>query len=162
MKKTLWIMCGAPASGKSYIAKNVLMRPSGWKYISRDEIRFSMLSDEDDYFVKEPHVYKRFVHEIKCAFDNTDIYDVIADATHLNWASRKKLLYALGQDKKKKDWNIIPVFITCDYETMKFRNKERSGRACVPEDVMINMVRKLSNPKNDPYEYTAIMEVRNS
>ena len=51
--KTLYIMCGAPASGKTWFAKHNLCNGPGWYYVSRDEVRFSLLKDDEDYFSRE-------------------------------------------------------------------------------------------------------------
>ena len=51
MNNTLVLMCGAPGSGKTTIAKKLMCNND--LYISRDEIRYSMISDEDEYFSKE-------------------------------------------------------------------------------------------------------------
>ena len=50
-KKQLIIMCGAPGSGKStYIEKHFISFPGYTKVVSRDQIRFSILKDDEDYF----------------------------------------------------------------------------------------------------------------
>ena len=51
-KLTLYLMSGIPASGKSTYAHK-LAEKTGAVYISRDEIRFSLLKDEEDYFTHE-------------------------------------------------------------------------------------------------------------
>ena len=56
MKKHLYLMMGVAGSGKSTYAKNILK--DGDIYISRDEIRYSLLTEEDDYFAKENEVIK--------------------------------------------------------------------------------------------------------
>ena len=161
MDKTLWIMVGAPACGKSYIAKNVLMKGLGWRYISRDEVRFSIINENDDYFGKENQVYKQFIKNIKIAFDEDGVLNVIADATHLNWASRSKLLNALGQ-MEKKTWNIIPVVINTPESTVMMNNDERTGRAFVPRSAIRRMRAQTTDPKSDPYKYTGIMYIDNT
>ena len=50
MSKTLWLMCGAPGSGKSYFAKNILINDDHWFYVSRDEIRFRIIKNDEEYF----------------------------------------------------------------------------------------------------------------
>ena len=105
--KTLWIMCGAPASGKSYFATHNLIKESGWAYISRDVIRASILEENEPYFSKEKEVFNIFIKEIVIALQKENIYNVIADATHLNWGSRGNLLVIL-----KVIWvMIIKIFI---------------------------------------------------
>lgn len=160
MNKTLWIMCGAPASGKSWFAKNKLMKDYNWDYISRDEVRFSMIKDDEEYFSHENAVFNKFVEKIAIALDwGHD--NVIADATHLNWGSRRKLLQALSKNCILEDVDIIPVVIDAKLEDILERNKLRDGRARVPEEIICRMYRNISDPAKDPYKYIAIMRVKN-
>ena len=154
---TLWIMCGIPGSGKSYFAKHKLIQGLGWRYISRDEIRFSMLKNEEEYFKHEKEVYTEFIRRIKIALDEDGICNVIADATHLNWDSRKKLLKALGDSLK--GINIIPVYIDTPINVCIERNNKRNGRECVPEKNLKEMYASITSPENDDFKYTAIMRV---
>jgi len=161
-KKTLWILCGAPASGKSYYVKNHLMNGNGWMYISRDEVRFSIIKDEEDYFSHEDEVYKEFIYRIYKALTSEGIFNVIADATHLNWASRNKLIKNLK--KIYSDFNlldIIPIVVESDIELMLKRNSERSGREQVPASALKKMYAQFTDPETDPYDYTSIMYVNN-
>lgn len=160
MNKTLWIMCGAPASGKSWFAKNKLMKDSNWDYISRDEVRFSMIKDDEEYFSHETAVFNKFVEKIAIALDwGHD--NVIADATHLNWGSRRKLLQALSKNCVLEDVDVIPVVIDAKLKDIFEHNKLRNGRARVPEETIRKMYSSISDPVKDPYKYTAIMRVRN-
>lgn len=156
MDKTLWIMCGAPGSGKTWTAKNILMKGLGWRYISRDEIRYSIIRDDEEYFSHEDEVFNVFVKKIKTALNEEGIFNVIADATHLNWSSRRKLLTALGQDKKKT-CDIIPVVLQTSIERTIEQNEKREGRACVPRSVLRRMSLSMTDPKDDGFEYAAIM-----
>ena len=159
MAKTLWLMCGVPGVGKSWFAKNILMRP-GWIYISRDEIRFSIVKNEEEYFSHEKEVFRKFAERIAAALI-WDTDDVVADATHLNWGSRRKLMGALKQYAFMENVQIIPVVVTASLKTILARNQLRNGRERVPEDVIIRMLKSMSNPEKDPYKYTAIMRVTN-
>ena len=78
----LFIMMGAPGAGKSTFIKN-LKGESGIP-ISRDNIRFSMVKEDEPYFSKEKEVYKEFIRLINEHLSRNR--DVIADATHLNAA----------------------------------------------------------------------------
>lgn len=160
MNKTLWLMCGAPASGKSWFAKNKLMKGRDWEYISRDEVRFSIVEDNEEYFSHEKEVFREFINQITTSLllNNSN---VIADATHLNWGSRRKLLQALNKNCVLKDVDIIPVVIEAKLEDILERNKLRDGRARVPEETIRKMYRNISDPVKDPYKYTAIMRVKN-
>lgn len=160
MNKTLWLMCGAPGSGKTWFAKNKLMKGYGWDYISRDEVRFSMIKDGEEYFSHETAVFNEFVEKIAIALDwGHD--NVIADATHLNWGSRRKLLKALSKSCVLEDVDVIPVVIDAKLGDILERNKLRDGRARVPEETIRRMYRNISDPAKDPYKYTAIMRVKN-
>lgn len=153
-------MCGAPGSGKTWFAKNKLMKDYGWDYISRDEVRFSMIKDGEEYFSHETAVFNKFVEKIAIALDwGHD--NVIADATHLNWGSRRKLLKALSKNCVLEDVDVIPVVIDAKLEDVFEHNKLRNGRARVPEETIRKMYSSISDPVKDPYKYTAIMRVRN-
>ena len=160
MNKTLWLMCGAPASGKSWFARNKLMKDSNWDYISRDEVRFSMIKDDEEYFSHETAVFNAFIGKITFALEYGND-NIIADATHLNWGSRRKLLKALNKYYPIEELNIIPVVIDAKLEDVFERNKLRDGRARVPEETIRRMYKNISDPAKDPYKYTAIMRVRN-
>ena len=163
--KTLYIMCGAPASGKTWFAKHNLCNGPGWYYVSRDEVRFSLLKDGDEYFSREDEVFDLFISKIVRGFYEEGVYNIVADATHLSWGSRKKLLNAIkfymGSRWTEEKINIIPVVMYTSYQTIIARNKERIGRACVPEENLEEMYHKMTDPSKDPYEYTAIMKVNN-
>lgn len=64
---TLFIMVGLPGSGKSTFLKRraheFTTSRCGYTVVSRDAIRFSLLSDTDDYFAKENEVFKKFTQE---------------------------------------------------------------------------------------------------
>lgn len=136
----LILMCGIPGSGKSTYAKSFITDKD--IYISRDEIRFSMLKPNEDYFSRENDVFNAFVNEINIALTKAKRY-VIADATHLNFSSRMKVM------SKIKNRNTIVNCIVMDtfLETALERNKKRSGRALVPESSIRNMHRSLSYPQ---------------
>ena len=162
INKTLWIMCGPPASGKTWFAKNKLQNGPGWIYVSRDEVRFSIIKDEEDYFSHEKEVYNEFIKRIHTALNGEGIFNVIADATHLNWSSRNKLIKNLSTlEHEWKNISIIPVVVKTDDMIMLQCNDEREGRSKVPHSVIRRMSAQFEDPKNDPYEYTAIMYVDN-
>ena len=57
-------MVGCPGSGKSTWAKKHL--PDTY-YVSRDEVRFSLLQDGEDYFSHEKEVFNK-TKQPKCSF----------------------------------------------------------------------------------------------
>ena len=162
IEKTLWIMCGPPASGKSWFAKHKLKNGPGWMYISRDEIRFSILKEGEDYFAHENDVFIEYIKQIHHALHSEGIFNVIADATHLNWKSRNKLISNLEKiEHGLQNINIIPVVVEADMMVMLKRNEERTGRERVGHGAIRRMAMQFDDPKHDPYDYTAIMYVDN-
>lgn len=148
--KNLWILVGLPGSGKSYWAQK---NKGNAVYISRDAIRFSMLGNDEEYFKYEGKVYSIFLKQIQGSLNRGE--DVIADATHLNWASRNKLIEHLYLENV----NVNCVVFKTDLETCLERNAMREGRACVPETVIRNMRKSFTHPLSDPYNYHVIKNV---
>ena len=111
---TLYILCGPSGSGKSTWARNFILESdrlgSDVRYVSRDEIRYSLLKDGEDYFSHEKEVFKRFAGTLRHTL--IDGFDVVADATHLNERSRNKVLKYLDLDFVK----IIPVNFLIDFD----------------------------------------------
>lgn len=137
----LYLMAGAPGSGKTYWATHHLTEND--KYISRDEIRFSMLEDKDDYFARENEVFDEFIKQIN---NSLMIYDnVFADATHLNFASRNKTISRIHVPVDE----INVVFLDTSLNTCIKRNAQRTGRKFVPEIVIKNMYRSINFPEKE-------------
>lgn len=137
----LYLMAGAPGSGKTYWATHHLTEND--KYISRDEIRFSMLEDKDDYFARENEVFDEFIKQIN---NSLMIYDnVFADATHLNFASRNKTISRIYVPVDE----INVVFLDTSLNTCIKRNAQRTGRKFVPETVIKNMYRSIKFPEKE-------------
>lgn len=126
---TLYIYCGIPGSGKSYYAKKAQPKVH---YISRDEIRFNMVEEDEEYFSKEKAVFKLFSASIAKVLEKGR--DVIADATHISKASRAKLIRAI--DTHFSDYEIVLVVFDTPFEVCCERNAAREGRARVPDEVM--------------------------
>ena len=140
MKKHLYLMVGVPGSGKSTYAKNILK--DGDIYISRDEIRYSLLTEEDDYFAKENEVIKTFIDNIDKSLVNEEYCgDVYADATHLSPKSRAQVLNQL----KNKD-KVSVIYLDIPLNIILERNAQRKGRALVPENVVRRMYNSIILP----------------
>ena len=143
----LYVMIGIPGSGKTTIAKNSV----GCVHISRDEIRFSLLSESDNYFKKENQVYKTFIKQIN---DNLAAgKNVIADATHINQKSRNKLFHNLHIDRSKTI--VIAIYVNTPLDICLERNETRKGgRTFVPPHEIHNMYTRLEPPTyNEPFDY---------
>ena len=125
------------------------------EYVSRDEVKFSMLEESDDYFSKEKEVYKEFCNRIQKAIDNK-VNVIMADATHITRKSREKLLDSL-------DLNGINIFCISFEPTLEWcldRNEERTGRAYVPREVIKRMYGQFEPPREDEnYKYDYIFTI---
>lgn len=143
MKKHLYLMMGVPGSGKSTYVKNILKY--GDIYVSRDEIRYSLLTEEDDYFAKENEVIKLFIQTIDEALANEDYQgNVYADATHLSPKGRAQILNQL----KNKD-KVSVIYLDIPLNIILKRNAQREGRALVPENVVRRMYNSIILPTKE-------------
>lgn len=143
---TLFIMVGVPGSGKSFVAKAYFKVISS-VIVSRDSIRYSLLEEGDEYFSKEKQVFAAYIKEIQKHIDRGEI--VFADATHLNEASRRKLISNL---KLAKEDYIIPIVVETPLKICLERNARRTGRERVPESVIKDMFMSLTDPADDSPE----------
>lgn len=139
-KKKLFLLCGPAGCGKSsWIANHKNPTDS---VVSRDVIRFSMLTNEDAYFSREKEVYTEFVREIKEALESSEV--VFADATHLTQGSRTKLLRALGP--ALKDVQVGAIALKVPMEIAIKQNNKREGLQRVPEGVIKSMYKDYTIP----------------
>ena len=140
----LYMLCGPSASGKSTWAHNFISKnlQKDIRYVSRDEIRFSLLKENEKYFAHEKQVFKKFAGTITQTL--VDGFDVIADATHLNIFSRKKLTNAI--DKIYTDYQIIYVIFDIPLQDILSRNQQRLGLERVPEEEIKRMYNDFSPP----------------
>ena len=153
----LWIMVGVPGCGKSYFSKNILMTDDSWHYVSRDEVRYSMVSEDEPYFSKENAVFNEFCDRIIYALGCDEYHNVIADATHLDEKSRMKLIKRVCPEEMGA--NVFCVYFNTPLDICQARNKCRKGRACVPENVVEKMYHSLRHPSHDKFDYAGVLEV---
>ena len=138
----LYVMIGTPGSGKSTFVKKYIKNAN---HVSRDEIRFSLLAEDEPYFSKENQVYREFVWEIYNSLLNKK-EDVVADATNLNEKSRAKLFNAIPLDLS--NYEVIAVYMNTPLKTCLDRNELRKGigRTYVPPQNLRRMFFAKSNP----------------
>ena len=136
----LFLMMGCPGSGKTTFAKNVLKQGT---YISRDEIRFQKVKENEEYFSKENEVFAEFINQINTALERGE--DVLADATHLNRASRKKVL------NKVKGYDCLGIIhVRPGLQEALNQNELRKGtRSYVPRSVVRRMWHSIEEPTYD-------------
>ena len=137
-----FVMCGIPGSGKStWVIKH--MAPVTDITISRDNIRFMLLQDDEEYFAHESKVKNIFFSAIRSnTFISKDFDSVFVDATHLTPKSRRQTMNHIAPDTHK-----IAVYFDVPIEVALERNARREGRARVPEDAIRNMYNSFRAPK---------------
>ncbi len=140
-QKTLYLCCGIPGSGKSTWVREH-MNIDADAYISRDLIRFSLLDEGQAYFEVEDKVRQSFFAEIENhTSDECNDYDIFVDATHLTPKSRAQVRKHI----KGRPYQIAVSFET-PLEIALKRNKQRTGRALVPDSVIYNMYSRYEKP----------------
>lgn len=141
-KGILYISCGVPGSGKTTFLK--AHKNPNEEIISRDDIRFSLLKEGEDYFSHEKEVFDIFVSKITQLINaGTNVY---ADATHLNSASRAKLTDALF-DAGCQPADVQAILFDIPIDICLKRNENRKGtKAYVPRGVIRRMFESLSYP----------------
>lgn len=142
-KKKLYLMCGAPGSGKTTWVKNHAQEGEG--YVSRDEIRLKLLQEGDPYFKHEDRAYKYFCQAI---IEQLEQYSTVyIDATHITKKSRKKLITTLSSmGVNFVNIDLIIIYIEKDLETCLKQNAQRTGRARIPDRALIQMYRFFEMP----------------
>lgn len=148
---TLYVMVGIPGAGKTHWAKQFIKNNPNVQYVSRDEIRMSLLDDNDEYFAQERKVFNRFVTRIVILLN--DHQDVIADATHLSQASRAKLINNItNRGISLNDFVIEFIFINPTLEQCLRNNDVREGRAYVPKSQIRRMWHQLEPPSANEFK----------
>lgn len=136
----LFMLMGIPGSGKSTWIANHINNETD-KYISRDEVRFSYVSEEEEYFSQEKKVFKEFTRQINEALNQG--YNVFADATHLNEASRNKLLRAIVMNTSSTEC----IWVRTPLEEALRRNENRKGtRSYVPRGAIRRIFSQMTKP----------------
>jgi len=102
--------------------------------ISRDNLRFSMLKNDEDYFAHENEVRKRFGELIQYHTNHDEFSNIFIDATHLTPKARRTIKANINKDCYK-----IAISFEIPLQIVLARNAQRSGRALVPESAIENM-----------------------
>jgi predicted kinase len=155
MNQELKIMVGIVGSGKSTWAKQEYNKLTSQGYscivISRDEIRFSLLKDEEDYFAHEDEVFNEFIRRINESIE-LGFDCIIADATHVSRKARARVINRLLPNSST---NLVFEIMDCRLSTCVKRNSVRVGRAKVPFSAIKNMSNNFTSISLDEAaEYT--------
>lgn len=141
----LIMFCGIPGSGKSTEARrmagSLTARGITVEHISRDELRFSMTSNESEYFSKEKKVFSKFVEKMNNSLNKNDC--TIIDATHISKASRAKILRRVEDPASVR---LLVLYLTTPIDVCKQQNDLRTGRERVPHEVIERMTEQFETP----------------
>mgnify|MGYP003291802667 CR=1 FL=1 len=84
------------------------IEPNFDTYISRDEIRFALVAEDEPYFSREDEVYECFINEIRQALLEYD--HVFVDATQFALLNSSKIFYvSIKQIEMTKPQNLLLV-----------------------------------------------------
>lgn len=160
----LTLMVGIPGSGKSTEA--AAAKDIDTMVISRDEIRFSLVAEDEEYFSKENEVFDTFCRKIAthlyCGFN------VIADATHITAKSRAKLINGVKAGYKRltlenefdDEVNLSAYVVETPLRRTLAQNENRKGtRAYVPKSVIRRMHEQFEDIGSDE-PFTEVVRVR--
>ena len=141
----LIMFCGVPGSGKSTEARrmagSLAARGITIEHISRDELRFSMISDESEYFSKEKEVFSKFVEKMNNSLNKNDC--TIIDATHISKASRAKILRRVENPNSVR---LLVLYLTTPLNVCMRQNDFRTGRERVPHEAIERMAEQFEEP----------------
>lgn len=154
MRKEIRLMVGVPGSGKSTLVekqmKEVAKENCTTALVSRDAIRKELTNGATgkDYFKKEKAVFGIYVDKANhCIEEGLEI--IFLDATHINEASRHKILSKL---KNIENYVLVVETIKIPVEIAIERNNKREGFAKVPESAIRKMVKDFVAPTMAEFE----------
>lgn len=140
-QKKVCLTSGCPGCGKStWIRANLT---KGCEWVSRDNVRFALLKDGEDYFAHEDEVFEKFIDYINEALEDDAIHTIYVDATHLSKKSRRQVLTRLN---RKLITELNCYCFTTPFDVCLERNAKREGRARVPNPVIGRMYQSATLP----------------
>lgn len=140
MKKTLILMCGIPASGKSTLAYNLSLHLDKAPIVSMDGIReewFGTRKCQDNGW----EVYSQSLDDVIWYFSTYDI--VIYDATNRSKKARKQIVEDI---QTYIDCDVYCIFMNTPIDIALERNADRDESIRVPATVIHNMYNTLQPP----------------
>lgn len=152
-QKKVFLLSGPPGCGKSTWVKEHLLPHDEW--ISRDNVRFAIVREDEAYFSHEDEVFDTFIDYINQTLENPEIENIYIDATHVNLKSRHN---TLSRVRKNNISELNCVCFNIPMETALARNGQRTGRARVPDSAIINMYKSYNYPTKKE-NFTHVYEV---
>lgn len=140
-QKKVFILCGPPGSGKSTWVRERMTSKDEW--ISRDNVRFSIVGEDEEYFSHEEEVFDTFINYINQTLENPNIEYIFVDATHINYRSRHKTISRIRMNNVEE---LNCVCFTTPLAVCLDRNGKRHGREKVPDAAVANMFNRFDYP----------------
>lgn len=137
--RTVHIMVGIPGSGKTTLAIERFGLYGDSRYLSSDVIREELETNDN------AEVFQRMNHELMFELKSGNSRDIYYDATNVSRRRRRGLYINIKAWSRDTEINII--FVSVPLKTAIENNKNRSGKAKVPEDVILRMHRQLQVPR---------------
>lgn len=153
-QKKVFIMSGPPGSGKSTWIRERMTSNDEW--ISRDNVRFSIVREDEEYFSHEDDVFNTFINYINQTLEDPNVENIYIDATHINQRSRHKTVSLIRNKQNISELNC--VCFNVPLETALQRNANRTGREFVPESAIRNMYNSYSYPTKKE-NFTHVYEI---
>lgn len=113
------------------------------EWISRDNVRFSIVREDEEYFSHEDDVFDTFINYINQTLEDPKIEYIFIDATHINYRSRHKTLSRVRMNNVEE---LNCVCFTTPLAVCLDRNGKRSGRERVSDAVVSNMFNSFDFP----------------
>lgn len=157
--KKLILMMGPPASGKSTITNLIAENHNKVCIVSRDAIRFSLLRDGEDYFVHEDEVIDTFFSRINEALQSSNYDIVIADQTNVTLRARAEFWANVSIPSNVE---VVGIWVEIPKEVAISRNKRRTGRAHVPDNVIKNMYAHSRKPTKKLDKFDRVITIDNT
>ena len=143
-QKKVFLLSGVPGAGKStWVRANMTV---GSEWISRDNVRFAIIKDDEDYFAHEDEVFDTFINYINQTLENPNIDQIFIDATHLSRRSRRKTISRIRMANVEE---LNCICFTTPKAVCHARNNLREGRSKVPASAIDNMFNTYSLPTKD-------------
>lgn len=153
--RKLIILAGVPGTGKSFFAKRTLKEENMY-IISSDEVRFQFTHDYRKLLSDMNIVYNKMIEMVNELFEKNDDITVVLDSTFLTDERRNYFL-----DRIKKVDSVELILLKVHNERLIFaRNHQRMRAKWVPEEVLVDMMKKYSLPSDENVSrYTSIRVV---
>lgn len=153
MKKTLILMCGIPASGKSTLAYNLSLHLDKAPIVSMDSIREEWFGTRKCQN-KGWEVYSQSLDDVIWYFSTYDI--VIYDATNRTKKARKQIVEDI---QTYIDCDVYCIFMIVPLEVALDRNANRDESIQVPPAVIHRMFDTLEPPTEKEKYFEKIFNV---